>query len=136
MKKYSGKIAKGDFEITDQTKLFVSKLNLENVDLFTKYIGADSWNYLHDIFRDVVYAIPKTENNGSVCVFGNFNHLKETYEVVNNDINYLKAKEVVAIDLFKEGKITRPECLRHEVDLMLNEDSGAIKILTQSGESL
>ena len=46
---------------------------------------------------------------------------------MNNELNYLQAKATIAIDLYKEGKITRPECLRHEVDLLLAEDTGAIK---------
>jgi hypothetical protein len=63
-------------------------------------------------------------------------YVKPEYEILNNDIDYLKAKQIIAVDLFKEGKITRPECLRHEIDLMLIEDSGSIKILSTAGESL
>ena len=41
---------------------------------------------------------------------------------------YLTAKAVIATDLYKKGKISRPECLRHEVDLFVGEDSGPIKL--------
>jgi len=44
----------------------------------------------------------------------------------NSNKNYLEAKSTIATDLYKEGKITRPECFRHEVDLAVGEDSGAI----------
>lgn len=47
---------------------------------------------------------------------------------MKDNTKYLKAKAVIASDLYKENKITQSECLRHEVDLMVGEDSGVIKI--------
>jgi len=44
---------------------------------------------------------------------------------LNNEA-YLEAKAIIATDLYKDGKITRPECFRHEVDFLVGEDSGAI----------
>jgi len=49
---------------------------------------------------------------------------------MNNSKEYLEAKATIASDLYKDGKITRPECLRHEIDLLVGEDTGAIKITT------
>lgn len=53
--------------------------------------------------------------------------LKEAIDFLS-DVNYLTAKADVATDLYHEGKITRPECLRHEVDLLVGKDSGAINL--------
>lgn len=42
-------------------------------------------------------------------------------------MNRLDAKALIAGDLFKEGKITRVECFRIEIDALLGEDTGEIK---------
>jgi hypothetical protein len=39
----------------------------------------------------------------------------------------LKARAVIAGDLFREGRITRPECFRLEVDAATARDTGPIK---------
>jgi len=39
----------------------------------------------------------------------------------------IKARAVIAGDLFREGRITQPECLRLEVDAVLGEDTGPIR---------
>jgi len=39
---------------------------------------------------------------------------------------YLEARAIIAGDLFKEGKITRAECFRIEMDAFLGEDTGDI----------
>lgn len=40
---------------------------------------------------------------------------------------YLQARAIIAGDLFREGKITRHECFRIEMDAFLGEDTGDIK---------
>ena len=39
----------------------------------------------------------------------------------------LDSKAIIAEDLYKEGKITKPECFRIEVDAALGEFSGHLK---------
>ena len=39
----------------------------------------------------------------------------------------LEARKSLAGEWFREGRITRPECLRLEVDAFLGEDSGPVK---------
>ncbi len=46
---------------------------------------------------------------------------------MKNNKKYLKAKAVIASDLYKEKQITQSECFRHEIDLMIGKDSGVIK---------
>lgn len=41
--------------------------------------------------------------------------------------NELNARAIIAGDLLQEGKITRAECFRLEVDAALGEDTGPIK---------
>lgn len=38
----------------------------------------------------------------------------------------IKARAVIAGDLYREGRITRPECFRLEMDAALGYDSGPI----------
>lgn len=45
--------------------------------------------------------------------------------------SFLEAKAVIAGDLYAEGKISRAECFRHEVDVAVQRDSGPIQ---QPGE--
>jgi len=42
---------------------------------------------------------------------------------------YLCAKATIAGDLYRDGKITRAECFRHEVDLATGRNSGPIKLI-------
>lgn len=46
----------------------------------------------------------------------------------NKSLAWLRARAVIAGDLFKEGKITRSECFRMEMDVVMGEDSGAMKL--------
>ncbi len=41
---------------------------------------------------------------------------------------YLEAKMAAAGELYAEGKITRAECFKHEVDVAVQRDSGPIKL--------
>lgn len=45
---------------------------------------------------------------------------------MNNTRKYLEAKAVIAADLYHDGKITRAELFRNEVDLAVGYDSGPI----------
>ncbi len=40
----------------------------------------------------------------------------------------LELKCEVAVELYREGRITRGECFRHEVDVTVEKDSGPIKL--------
>jgi|DEB0MinimDraft_10_1074344.scaffolds.fasta_scaffold21536_4 hypothetical protein len=42
-------------------------------------------------------------------------------------VRHLKARAVIAGDLYREGKITRAECFRLEVDAAHGEDTGPIQ---------
>lgn len=46
-------------------------------------------------------------------------------------MNKLKARAIIAGDLYREGRITREECFRLEMDGLLGEDSGEIKFNNQ-----
>jgi hypothetical protein len=39
----------------------------------------------------------------------------------------LQARAIIAGDLFREGRITRPECFRLEVDAAISRDTGPIE---------
>lgn len=39
----------------------------------------------------------------------------------------LKARAVIAGDLWRQGRITRPECFRLEMDAALGRDTGTIR---------
>lgn len=45
---------------------------------------------------------------------------------------WLEARAVIAGDLFREGRITRAECFRIEMDSAIGEDSGDIKYQANS----
>jgi hypothetical protein len=42
-------------------------------------------------------------------------------------VRHLRARAVIAGDLYREGRITRAECLRIEADAAIGEDTGPIK---------
>ncbi len=48
---------------------------------------------------------------------------------------WLRARAVIAGDLYREGRITREECLRLEIDALHNEDTGPIKYETRNDET-
>ena len=45
----------------------------------------------------------------------------------NNSLKYLRARSLIAGDLFQEGKILRVECFRIEMDEFLGKNTGPIK---------
>jgi len=44
----------------------------------------------------------------------------------------LNARALIAADLFQEGKVTRSECFRVEMDRLLGEDTGPIQFQDNS----
>lgn len=54
---------------------------------------------------------------------------------MNNSYKYLKSKYEIAAELYANGKITRPECFRNEVDFSVGEDTCAIRINPNTSET-
>lgn len=46
---------------------------------------------------------------------------------MRTDQSYLRAREIIASDLYQAGKITRCECFRIEMDAALGENTGDIR---------
>lgn len=81
-----GLLIKERFELTEETKKFLFFktswiTEIENFDYYKETREASNWNYIHDKINNVVYFVTKREDNASTGVFGNIEHLKNTYQI-------------------------------------------------------